>query len=233
MAQALKLAPVALSHEHRSGGLRLRSRRVFVAADWRVRGVPLPTLPVDNEVRIWREHIVRVRELRLARGWSQAQLAEMSGLSVRTIQRIETGANPGLESLRELAAVFGVDVSELHPREPAAPTTMNLPEAVIYCLRHYSDVTGVAGRSEFWWFTIAVGLVLAVAQAIGPVLTVAVSAAVAVPWFAVAIRRLRDAGQSPWWLLMLLVPVGGHVLVAILLALPSTIGQEPREVQSA
>ena len=32
-----------------------------------------------------------VRKLRLQRGWSQEQLAEMSGLSTRTIQRIERG----------------------------------------------------------------------------------------------------------------------------------------------
>ncbi len=54
-----------------------------------------------------------VRKLRLERGWSQEQLAEASGLSVRTIQRIERGQAPGLESLKALAAVFEVDVSDL------------------------------------------------------------------------------------------------------------------------
>jgi transcriptional regulator with XRE-family HTH domain len=32
-----------------------------------------------------------VQKLRLQRGWSQQQLAELSGLNVRTIQRIEKG----------------------------------------------------------------------------------------------------------------------------------------------
>lgn len=31
------------------------------------------------------------KSLRLARAWSQEQLAELSGLSVRTVQRIENG----------------------------------------------------------------------------------------------------------------------------------------------
>lgn len=31
----------------------------------------------------------KVREYRLARAWSQEQLAEMAGLSTRTVQRIE------------------------------------------------------------------------------------------------------------------------------------------------
>lgn len=32
-----------------------------------------------------------IRKLRLQRGWSQEQLAELTGLSTRTIQRIERG----------------------------------------------------------------------------------------------------------------------------------------------
>ncbi|MDC7219003.1 MAG: 2TM domain-containing protein [Spirochaetales bacterium] len=53
-----------------------------------------------------------VRKLRLQRGWSQAELAEFSGLSVRTIQRIEKGEKPGLESLKSLAAVFDLEVGD-------------------------------------------------------------------------------------------------------------------------
>jgi transcriptional regulator with XRE-family HTH domain len=54
-----------------------------------------------------------VRKLRLQRGWSQELLAEFSGLSIRTIQRIERGNKPGLESLKSLAAVFEIDISQL------------------------------------------------------------------------------------------------------------------------
>ena len=52
-----------------------------------------------------------VRKLRLQRGWSQEQLAELTGLSVRTIQRIERGQPASLETARALAAVFEVDIS--------------------------------------------------------------------------------------------------------------------------
>ncbi|MGF1686572.1 2TM domain-containing protein [Photobacterium japonica] len=58
-----------------------------------------------------------IRKLRLQRGWSQDQLAEMSGLSIRTVQRIERGQKPGLESLKSLAAVFETTVAELQ-QEP-------------------------------------------------------------------------------------------------------------------
>jgi transcriptional regulator with XRE-family HTH domain len=54
-----------------------------------------------------------VQKLRLQRGWSQQQLAELSGLKVRTIQRIEKGKEPSLESLKSLAAVFNLDFSTL------------------------------------------------------------------------------------------------------------------------
>ena len=50
-----------------------------------------------------------IRKLRLQRGWSQEQLAELTGLSVRTIQRVERGYPPSLESRNALAAVFEID----------------------------------------------------------------------------------------------------------------------------
>lgn len=56
-----------------------------------------------------------VRKLRLQRGWSQEQLAELTGLSVRTIQRVERGATPGLETAKSLASVFEVDLSTFQP----------------------------------------------------------------------------------------------------------------------
>ncbi len=55
-----------------------------------------------------------IQKLRLQRGWSQQQLAELSGISVRTIQRIERGQGASAESLKSLAAVFEIDFSSLH-----------------------------------------------------------------------------------------------------------------------
>jgi transcriptional regulator with XRE-family HTH domain len=56
-----------------------------------------------------------IHKLRLKRGWSQQQLADASGLNVRTIQRIEAGQPASAESLKCLAAVFGVDFATLTP----------------------------------------------------------------------------------------------------------------------
>ena len=54
-----------------------------------------------------------LKELRISRHLSQEQLAQMSGLNVRTIQRIESGHNASLESLKCLAAVLEVDIETL------------------------------------------------------------------------------------------------------------------------
>lgn len=62
-----------------------------------------------------------IRKLRLKKGWSQEQLAQMSGLSVRTIQRIERGKRAGLESLKALGAVFETDLTHLY-EEPEMTT---------------------------------------------------------------------------------------------------------------
>jgi transcriptional regulator with XRE-family HTH domain len=66
-----------------------------------------------------------VRKLRLQRGWSQEQLAEMAGLSIRTIQFIERGQKAGLESIKSLAAVFEVEFSNL-----SQETEMHPPQTI-------------------------------------------------------------------------------------------------------
>lgn len=56
----------------------------------------------------------RIKELRSRKGYSQEELAERSGLSLRTIQRIENGeTEPRGDSLTRLAAAFDVTVDDL------------------------------------------------------------------------------------------------------------------------
>tara|TARA_R110002073_G_scaffold278110_1_gene441962 strand:+ start:3358 stop:3816 length:459 start_codon:yes stop_codon:yes gene_type:complete len=58
-----------------------------------------------------------VRKLRLKNGWSQSQLAEMAGVTTRTIQRIEQGHRPSMETSKALASVFEVDLNLLIPED--------------------------------------------------------------------------------------------------------------------
>lgn len=56
----------------------------------------------------------RVKELRKRRGFSQEKLTETSGLSLRTIQRIENGeSNPTGDSLKRLSDALNVTPDEL------------------------------------------------------------------------------------------------------------------------
>ena len=63
-----------------------------------------------------------IQKLRVDKGWSQEELAAHSGLSVRTIQRIENGKRASLESLKCLAAVFETQVSDLVEENPMNET---------------------------------------------------------------------------------------------------------------
>lgn len=66
-----------------------------------------------------------VRKLRLQRGWSQEQLAHISGLNVRTIQRIERGQAPSLESKKSLAAAFEVQLATFDNKIDVVSTDQN------------------------------------------------------------------------------------------------------------
>jgi len=54
-----------------------------------------------------------VKSLRLEKRWSQEQLAQLSDLNVRTIQRVEKGKSVGAETLKSLASVFEISTDEL------------------------------------------------------------------------------------------------------------------------
>jgi transcriptional regulator with XRE-family HTH domain len=65
-----------------------------------------------------------IRQERETRAWSQEHLAEVTGLALRTIQRIESTGSASYESASAIAAVFGLSVASLRgvAIEPAVPT---------------------------------------------------------------------------------------------------------------
>jgi transcriptional regulator with XRE-family HTH domain len=69
-----------------------------------------------------------IQKLRLKRGWSQQQLAEASGLSARTIQRVEAGQPASTETLKSIAAVFEVDFATLNPETAMTEVAANPQE---------------------------------------------------------------------------------------------------------
>jgi uncharacterized membrane protein YhaH (DUF805 family) len=104
---------------------------------------------------------------------------------------------------------------------------MSFPESIRVCLHKYADFSGRARRSEFWYFvvwTILVSIVASVLDFIldtrwgsktGLVETVA-GLALILPSLAVGARRLHDISRSAWWLLLLLIPFVGALILLVL-----------------
>lgn len=69
------------------------------------------------------------------RKWSQETLAELSRLSVRTIQRIEKGEAASIESKRALASAFGLEDIDLFSKPVKVPT----PEEIVTAKREFED----------------------------------------------------------------------------------------------
>jgi uncharacterized membrane protein YhaH (DUF805 family) len=74
-----------------------------------------------------------------------------------------------------------------------------------YCMKHYAQFSGRAGRPEYWWMywvSIAIALVLGLLGVVSPVfdwLNWLATAILIIPNLAVTGRRLHDIGRSLWW----------------------------------
>lgn len=70
----------------------------------------------------------RLRELREARGWTQAELAKQSGVRQGTISKLEAGTSGGTITVAErLAAALGVDAGYLLSQPTAKPKRQRKP----------------------------------------------------------------------------------------------------------
>lgn len=153
----------------------------------------------------------KIKKLRLEKNWSQEQLSEKSGLSLRTIQRIESGSNVSMESIRVLAAAFEVDPKDLMIKE--REESKNPLDSVKKTLMDYSNFTGKATRYEYWWFLLFMILVMAIATIIHEKAYQIVTVVLLMPFLAVGTRRLNDTGRSGWWQLFLFVPFGQIIVL--------------------
>ncbi len=97
---------------------------------------------------------------------------------------------------------------------------MDFQTAVRTCLNKYATFEGRARRSELWWFalfTFLGNMILGIFDNAlfggAGVLSGVFSLAVLLPSLAVGARRLHDTGRSGWWLLLLLVPVIGLLVL--------------------
>jgi uncharacterized membrane protein YhaH (DUF805 family) len=107
----------------------------------------------------------------------------------------------------------------------------------------YARFDGRASRSEYWWFALLSGVVLAVIWIVAvavalatspdagrtpgtasfPLLLVALLAYLAwvVPSLSILVRRLHDGGNSGWLALLILIPTVGGIILLVMAALQS------------
>lgn len=82
----------------------------------------IPPTPVLDNALLMQGYGERIAQLRKARGWSQAELAEMVKVEQPTVQRWEKEKRePTLAKLTELAQLFGVPVGELLSNDSFVP----------------------------------------------------------------------------------------------------------------
>lgn len=99
---------------------------------------------------------------------------------------------------------------------------MNFVDAIAICFKKYVDFSGRARRAEFWYWTLfvfIVGICTAILDVVifpyhefGPLNSVW-SIATFLPGLAVTVRRLHDVDKRGWWILLILVPIIGWLVL--------------------
>lgn len=98
---------------------------------------------------------------------------------------------------------------------------MTFTDAIRTCFSKYADFSGRARRSEYWWFSLFLFLVVlpfeilnADGQSVGlAAIHGLIGLALILPSLAVGARRLHDVGRSGWWLLIGLIPLVGFLVL--------------------
>ncbi|MFT8705222.1 helix-turn-helix domain-containing protein [Bifidobacterium aquikefiricola] len=110
-----------------------------------------------------------IRALRRQRGWTQERLAAQSGVTVRTIQRLESGEDASLETLRLVAMALDVNIQDLFQNIESADKEeeiMDLDAERIRQMRKRSAQGGLYRKIMIFGFIFAM---IALGAALSPV----------------------------------------------------------------
>lgn len=108
---------------------------------------------------------------------------------------------------------------------------MNMIEAIKVCFSKYVTFSGRARRAEYWWFILFTWIVSLLLGAFDGtfsgemgILSGLWSLATLLPTLAAGSRRLHDIDRTAWWLLIILVPLIGFIVLIVFFATPGTRG---------
>lgn len=115
---------------------------------------------------------------------------------------------------------------------------MTFGQSIKTCFSKYAVFRGRASRSEFWWFNITLTLVAIILDTVSRLFPVSstpemiflgisllIYLATLLPVLAVTVRRLHDRDFSGWWLLLVLIPLLGWLVLFIFMVLRGTEGE--------
>lgn len=96
-----------------------------------------------------------VKRLRLERGWTQEQLAALSGRNVRTIQRVEKSGICDLETRSALASVFQIEATQLDGAKKIEQAKTGEGADVLYYSRlaNGNDIVAIFDGSHMYRFS--------------------------------------------------------------------------------
>lgn len=90
---------------------------------------------------------------------------------------------------------------------------------------NYCNFDGRSSRSEYWWyvlFTFLLGfcinlvlMILGVGSNVIQVVQGIVSVALLLPGLGLCVRRLHDIGKCGWWVLLVLIPLVGAIILIV------------------
>ena len=108
---------------------------------------------------------------------------------------------------------FAYDVKDIGPEK------VNIQGAVKRFFDNYANFRGRSSRSEYWYIQLVSLFISMIDTAVNSdtftsVLGVAYLAVI-IPSLAVGIRRLHDIGKSAWYLLWVLLPIIGWIVLLV------------------
>lgn len=103
---------------------------------------------------------------------------------------------------------------------------MSFNQSISSCFSKYSNFSGTAPRSEYWFFLLFAtlcyvgGTLLSLAlKSFAPIVLILLG--LFLPMLALTCRRLRDGGFSPYLVFLELVPYVGGIVIFVLTCMPS------------
>ena len=163
---------------------------------------------------------------------------EPIGSIIEKPETVIIGTSPQTVVVGTSTSPFGVGIS--NTGRPAS--MMTFADSIITVFSKYTDFSGRASRSEFWWFYLFTTIVSVPIQIIDGVvfgleygdsissLSQLWSLAILLPTLAAGVRRIHDHGKSGWFILVPFYNL--YLVIADGQPQPNLYGQVPTNVRT-